>query len=978
MGLILVCFFFSGMTGLIYEILWTRMIVKIIGGAPFAVSIILTVFMGGLGLGSFIAGRMIDKIKEPMKLVRLYGVLELAIGVYCLMLSPILIAFRPVYAILYNRLFEHFMLYNLLTFIGCGLLLLIPVICMGATLPILCRFYVSRLSHLGDHIGRLYGLNTIGAAFGALVCGFWLINYLGMAGTTALAVAANGIIGAVAIVASYKMKFDSGFEKAEHAEEKKQKQDGELIYKGAVVAALVIFAVSGFCSMAYEVIWTKLLALIIGPTTYSFTIVLVTFITGLALGSMLFGWLGDKVRRPIWLLLYTQLAAGLLALLVSQLLGNSQFFFAKLIHQFQDNFLLLNISKAVILFCFILLPTLCLGATFPLVGKIYTRSLSNVGKSIGSVYAINTIGAVLGSFCAGFLIVPLIGKENGLRLVFSIQIATALIISIRLLVLNNHRKLQWAPIMVPAVAGLVLCFYFPSWNRAALVWGRYHPTEIITSEFQKIGWVESLWKGPEILGKQRGGEIVYYGDGIGGFTAVLRNEDAFGNIDFALMVTGKGESSSCKDMPTQTLSTHFPMMFHHNPKSVLVIGLGGGMTAGEMLCYPIDRLDVVEISGEVANASGYFNPWNGNVLANPKTNLIVQDGRAHLQLTNRSYDVIVSEPSNPWMAGVANLFTREVFALAKDRLNDGGVFAQFIHSYQMDWPTFSLVCRTFADVFDNGILVNTENGYYILVAFKDGRTLDFANAKRNFEFAKTSKNAKLLNPEIMYRLVMSEDLNWLFGQGPINTDNRPYLEYSAPKNMFIDDAPIEKNIIAKKRFTPQTAKIYQKVTADIDSQIDFAVLLLSLHSQFPRMVNLSAATAEQKERYYKVVEDYCANRKLDYSMLTDEKLKQSCRVRQIEAIKTKLPIIKDKMEAYYMLGNLYRESRLFAEAEKYYKMVLPLAPDHATLHNNLAVALHYQSKFKEALEHYDEAIRLRTDYPEAESNRQKALRQLGR
>ena len=149
------------------------------GGAPFAVTIILTVFMGGLGLGSYLAGRSIDRVKEPIKLVRIYGLLELAIAAYGLVLPLLLAALKPLYAILYNHLFAHFMPYNFLTFVGCAAILLFPVVCMGATLPILCRFYVTRLSHLGTHAGRLYGLNTIGAAFGALLGGFWLINLLG-------------------------------------------------------------------------------------------------------------------------------------------------------------------------------------------------------------------------------------------------------------------------------------------------------------------------------------------------------------------------------------------------------------------------------------------------------------------------------------------------------------------------------------------------------------------------------------------------------------------------------------------------------------------------------------------------------------------------------------------------------------------------------------------------------------------------------
>jgi len=185
--LVLCCFFLSGLTGLIYEILWTRMIVKVIGSAPFAVSIILTVFMGGLGVGSYLASRVIDRINAPQKLLRIYALLELAIGGYGIVLPGLILAFKPLYSVLYNQLFNHFLIYNFLTLIGCLILLLVPVTCMGATLPVLCRFYIAQLGHLGTRAGRLYALNTIGAALGSLLCGFWLINLWGVWGTLVFA-----------------------------------------------------------------------------------------------------------------------------------------------------------------------------------------------------------------------------------------------------------------------------------------------------------------------------------------------------------------------------------------------------------------------------------------------------------------------------------------------------------------------------------------------------------------------------------------------------------------------------------------------------------------------------------------------------------------------------------------------------------------------------------------------------------------------
>ena len=501
---VLVCFFVSGMTGLIYEVLWTRMIVKIIGGAPFAVSIVLTVFMAGLGVGSYLASRTVDRVKEPMRLVRLYGLLELAVAGYCLVLPLLLMAFKPLYAVLYNRLFEHFLIYNLLTFVGCSLLLIVPVICMGATLPILCRFSVTRLAHLGTNTGRLYGLNTLGAAAGTLLTGFLLIERLGTTGTLILAVTLNALIGLSCVAAGRRParhRAPAGRDKhksqaAAPAEVTAQTPSSTMI------AALIVFAVSGFCAMAYEVIWTKLLGLMVGPTTYSFSLVLVAFITCLALGSMIFGWLADKVTHPIRLLVWTQLGAGLLALGVSQVLGNSQLFFAKLLYHFQGHFALGSLVKALCLFAFMLPPTLLLGATFPLVGKIFTPSVSRVGRSVGLAYSINTVGAVLGSFCAGFILIPLMGKEKGLSLVAALQLATSL--GVGGVVLWKARKASWrlVPLAVLAVVGLGLCLRYPLWDRSLLSVGRYQRFADHDEVLERTGWWKSLFHGMDILGQR--------------------------------------------------------------------------------------------------------------------------------------------------------------------------------------------------------------------------------------------------------------------------------------------------------------------------------------------------------------------------------------------------------------------------------------------------------------------------------------------
>jgi spermidine synthase len=972
--LVVVCFFLSGLTGLIYEILWTRMIVKVIGCAPFAVSIVLTVFMGGLGVGSYLASRTVDRVKEPLRLVRIYGLLELAIGGYGLVLPALLIVFMPLYAAVYNQLFSYSLLYNILTFAGCCLLLVVPVICMGATLPVLCRFYVVRLSHLGTHAGRLYGLNTIGAAFGSLLCGFWLINLLGMWGTLALAVLLNAAIGLSCVIVSYRVRLRPVSLKDSAAESKDSKgppfneQPETNRYSGTSIAALIIFAVSGFCAMSYEVIWTRLLGLIVGPTTYSFTIVLVTFIAGLALGSMLFGWLADRIRRPVMLLIFTQFAAALLALGLSQVLGNSQFFFAKLIYHFQNRFALLSVLKALILFAFMLLPTLCLGATFPLVSKLLTESLSKVGRSIGFAYSINTIGAVLGSFCAGFVLIPLLGKENGLSLVVALQIFTSLTVGSYLVLANRQYSLRWAALTVVAVTGLFLCSYLPRWNRLLLAMGMYHRFEDIDSELEKSNWLEALLQGPKILAKQNRGELVYYGDGIGGFVTVLKSFDAFGTPHYHLIISGKADASSRGDMPTQVLSAHFPMMIHSNPKTVMVLGLASGVTAGEVLHYPVERVDVLEISPEVVEASDFFVPWNNNVLSNPRTQMIVQDARAHLQLTKRKYDVIISEPSNPWMAGIANLFTKEFFALARAKLNNDGIFCQWIHSYQMDWQAFSLVIRTFVSVFPNNILVQTKPGDYLMIGFNGNNKSMSGNIRRNLPYAQHSSNVTLQRAELLYKLIVTEDLAGLCGRGPTHTDNRPRLEFAAPKQMYVDDPAIGKNIRLRKWLSRGTTTIIHELITDIDAQIDFATLALSVYEPFANMVDLSRATPEQKERFFKIMETYASNNKVDYSIFTDPQLANRCRLAQIKFLESSIDELPNKALSYDTLAYLCLSTKLLDKAVFYYRKTLELVPEKAEVHNDLAVALHKVGELNEAIAHYKEALRLKPDYPAARKN----------
>jgi len=977
---ILTCFFLSGLAGLIYEVLWVRMIDKVIGSAPFAVAAVLAVFMGGLSLGSYLAGRRIDRIPEKKDLLSLYGKLEVAIGIYGLLLPIFMVMVKPAYSFAYNHLFQSFWIYTLFTFFGCTLLLILPAALMGATLPILCRFYVAHLDHLGARTGRLYGINTIGAAVGACLAGFFLIQHYGVWGSIFFAAGINFLVGISCIFVGRRgvasgspttLSLDSNtFQKHRNIQESLNSTVSGS--EGRVIKwSLWIFAVSGFCAMAYEVIWIRLLGLIIGPTTYSFTLVIATFIVGLALGSLFFGWLGDRVRGVFPLLVLTQIGAALLALLISQFLGNSQFFFAKLIYTFQDRFGEMILVQSIILFLVMLTPTLLLGATFPLVAKLYARSLTHMGRSIGTAYALNTIGAISGSFIAGFVLIPFLGKENGLRLIIAFQLAFSIAAWAVVGLKTKQKVSQWLALSGMAIIGIALLLNFPSWNRQFLSFGRYHNFKDMEGDMIRTSFFRALTAGPEILARhETGREIVFYGDGTGGFTTVEKLTDSLGTIKYTLLNSGKPDASSHGDRSTQTLLAHVPLLFHPNPENIMVLGLASGMTAGEALLYPIKRMDALEINRQVVKACEIFRPWNNNCLNDPRSRIIVQDGRNHLELTKETYDVIISEPSNPWMAGLANLYTSDFFQTVRRHLKDNGIFVQWIHSYEMDWYTFSMAGRTFSEVFPNGLLMKTLTGVgdYLLVGFKGSKGFDPDVAIKNLRHAQNSRNMSLKDPRLLFHLIISEDLKGLFGPGPLHTDNRPLLEFAAPKQLYKSDASIEKRMAQGSSLSRKTKEIIE-ATDNTDALLDMVEFSASVYAPMFRTLDPDLIMPAQGKRYLDILETYC-NRNLvsDYGIFPNRKLREKCARLQAAGIREHLAMNPEDAPAWYSLGLALKQMGKTGEAVFVFQKAVSLDPFHAKACNNLGVVFLEQGDVRKAREAFLKAVSINPGHSKAYFN----------
>jgi spermidine synthase len=682
------------------------------------------------------------------------------------------------------------------------------------------------------------------------------------------------------------------------------------------------------------------------------------------------------------LLIWTQIGAAILALLVSHLLGNSQLFFAKLIYTLKGRFDILMFGQSLLIFAFLLGPTLLLGASFPLVTKIYVRSFHRMGRSIGTAYALNTVGAIVGSFVAGFVLVPFLGKAFSVRLVCGLQLGVALA---GLLFVEGRSAVPTANFDRATSRGMLRLMYvvllfalggfslyrFPDWSPQLLSYGRYHYFREMEGDLLTTGWARALWQGREILSRHEvGREVVFYGDGLAGFTTVEKSIDSLGTVKYTLLNSGKPDASSHGDRSTQTLLAHVPLIFHPHPEKVMVVGLASGMTAGEVLHYPVRQLDILEINPAVVKACAFFNPWNNGCLTDPRTRIIVQDGRNHLALTQEHYDVIISEPSNPWMAGLANLYTRECFLDAKSRLRDGGIFVQFIHSYEMDWPTFALAGRTFCDVFPQSLMMRTLTGVgdYLLIGFKGKAALDLEAARRNMVYARKSTNMTLDDPAILYQLIVSEDLKALFGAGPIHTDDRPLLEFAAPRQLYTEDIQVEKHIARRAWLSKETRRVIE-ADKDTEARLDMVAFAASAFTPVFRLVEPNELNPQQEERYLEVLDGYCQNVVVgDYDVLPDRSLRMRCASRQLDEIRKHLSFHPRDGRAYRNMAIALKQAGKTREAIQALEKAISLNPFDFRASNNLGLIFMEQGDLEGAEKAFRTSIQVNPAHANAYFN----------
>jgi len=796
---ILLCFFASGVSGLVYQVVWVRELVLVFGATTFAVSTVLTAFMGGLALGSYYFGRRSETVERPL---RLYGLLEIGIGIYGLAVPFIFAALPSVYHYFWRWQLSFFAL-SILRFVFATLVLIVPTALMGATLPVLSSFYARDIGRIGLRVGSLYALNTFGAVLGAAATGFVLIPVLGMNAATTTAAAMNILLGAVALAVSrsaeairrpHEMLPEPDDEEA-IPKKASRSLEGES-QRAQITIVIAGFAVSGFVALSYEVIWSRVLALIIGSSVYAFSIMLTTFLVGLAGGATIASRLVDRIRRPVRMFAFIEVAVGLTSLIGAYLFNDLPYVFVQLYRWVDGSaFGVLLFARFLIASFVMIVPTLLLGALFPLVVRIISsRKLARTtGRTVGDAYAANTLGAIAGSFASGFILVPWLGLLGSLRLCVALNFivaAAAFWASARRPAEKSHKlKRANAGAALGLAASVVLIGVValgePPWDPEVMSSAVYRYAPSLTDK-SKQELFEFLKSGQ--------GETIFYKEGITATVAVQRQGG--GRV---LKVNGKPEASTTGDMPTQILIGALPLLVREHTDDVLLIGLGSGVTLGTVEQFPVKRVTCVELEPAVIEASRHFEDVNNRPLDDPRLRMISNDGRNFIYTTDEKFDVIVSEPSNPWVTGVANLFTLEYFKKGAERLKDDGLFSQWLQIYEMAPEDVRTLIATFRAAFPKVYLFRGAEGDLMLLGSKGERRLDLSVLKAHLDDRKSGAELKRIGTwrpsDVISRFYLGpEEVTKLSAGARLNTDDNALIEFNAPRRVGTTDETVARNL----------------------------------------------------------------------------------------------------------------------------------------------------------------------------------------
>jgi spermidine synthase len=784
----------SGCAALIYEIVWFQWVELIIGSSAISLGVLLATFMGGMCIGSLLLPRVVARRHHP---VRVYAVIEFAIGALGILLLLVMPAVSGLYAAIALQGIPGLLLRVVIS----AVLLLPPTILMGATLPAIARWMDS--SAVGvSRLGNIYAANIGGAMFGCLLAGFYLLRVYDTAAATYVAAAINGTVALVAALLAARASYHLPSENL-RAAPSASAPDARWVY--------IAIALSGLTALGAEVTWTRILALLFGASVYTFSLILAVFLLGLGLGSRAGSYLVRHVNDP-------RIALGKCQVLLVVGIAWSAFMIGGSLPYWPVyppmapspwfNFQVDLVSCMVA----VLPAALCWGASFPLAIAAVARG-DDAGPATAAVYAANTIGAIVGALGFAMLVFPWLGPQRAQQLLIAFSCVAALVMLAP--ALRASRAAGSAPPVVPAVAvaavallGVLLIASVPDVPDKLIAYGR----RMLLSEDAKI---------------------LYHGNGRVSSIAVTE----LGEVR-SFHVSGKSEASTAlSDMRLERMLGHLAALQHPKPRSVLIVGFGAGITAGTFTLYPeIERIVICEIEPIIPpNIGHFFKTQNYDVLHDPRVTVVYDDARHYMLTAREKFDIITSDPIHPWVKGAAALYTQEYFELEKKRLNPGGVVTQWVPLYESTTAAVQSEIATFLKVFPDGVVWSNElrgrGSDAVLSAQATPATVDIDALKTRLgrpDYSRVLNSLRDVNFHsgadlfATYMAQRSDLAGWL-AEATINTDRNLRVQYLAGMGMGRESDQLIYESLRNSRTSPPrlfagSPESMQALTAEIERQ----------------------------------------------------------------------------------------------------------------------------------------------------------------
>jgi spermidine synthase len=761
--LFFIIFTASGFAGLIYESIWTHYLKLFLGHAAYAQALVLAVFMGGMAIGSLLCSKYSERLKN---LLIGYAIVELIIGICAFFFHPLYVKFIDfTYSTLIPGLGSPLMV-AIFKWTAASLLILPQSILLGMTFPLMTAGLIRKMPQVpGSIVAMLYFTNSIGAAIGVLASGFLFIGWVGLPGTLVIAGLINIIVAAVVWLEDRKNRFyQPELRPAMIIAPPSTKPS--VIYTVFLLIALL----TGLSSFIYEIGWIRMLSLVLGSSTHAFELMLSAFIAGIAFGGLWIKRRIDSLDDPRRFLAFVQVAMGILALATLPVYGstfNVMAWLMKNLPKSDAGYVLFNISSHAIALVIMLPAAFCAGMTLPLITTTLLRNGTGE-RSIGSVYGFNTIGSILGVFIAIHLAMPALGLKGMIILGAGVDITLGF-------------GLAW--------------WTFPSWRipvayTAVGVIALLLPMFLVQLDPGKMA--SGVYRFG-LLPNQTKEEILYQRDGKTATVSITRDAQNMsiktnGKPDAGIQITGSGHS---KDEETMVMLGAIGVILQPEAKTAAIIGWGSGLTTHTLLTAPsIASVDTIEIESEMIKAATFFGSRVRLAYEDSRSHAKIEDAKSYFSFFNKKYDIIISEPSNPWVSGVASLFTKEFYSRVRGYLNENGLFIQWLHLYDIDMPLVASIMKALSPYFSDYVIYGTNSTDILIAARPVGRIQGPAASFLTMRSLMNELNriGILGIPDINVRVIGNKTMFSPFFEGyslPDNSDYAPIVDLYAVKSRFL-------------------------------------------------------------------------------------------------------------------------------------------------------------------------------------------------